>query len=170
MKAYMTSGTEDFLVKMVDDHPQLDLFIMSNEASTLIYYEDEQKSIFAAGRGYNILLETGAMEETGFVVMNNIPVSDEGKPVFEANFRKQLQSVEEVPGIQALRLLKPLKGNTYVVLTQWHSEKNYDDWKESEAFSNAHKPSTVKPPAYFLEQPFIATYSMYVPEDKEEEV
>ena len=167
MKAYMTNGTVDFLAKIADDHPELTFFIMTGPSSTLVYYEDNQKSIFAAGREYEILLNKGNIQEEGFVVMNHIPIADEGKPVFEQGFQRRQHAVESMPGFHAYRLLKPLKGNTYVVLTQWAREKDYNAWKNSEEFSKAHQASSVKQPAYFLEQPFASTYSMYDPEKED---
>lgn len=163
MNAYMTNGTIDFLSKIAQKHSQITFHLMVGESSTLAYYEDLKKSIFAAGRNYEILLKSGNIEEKGYVVMNNIPVSEEGKPVFETSFNKRQQAVEAMNGFQAFRLLKPLTGNTYVVLTQWASEKDYEAWKSSEAFAKAHLATDTKQPAYFMERPFVHTYAMYDP-------
>lgn len=169
MKAHMTNGTIDFLLKLTQKHSQLTFHLMVGESSTLAYYEDKKKSVFVAGRSYDILLNSGNIQEKGYVVMNNIPVSDEGKPLFETSFNKRQQTVETIKGFQAFRLLKPLKGNTYVVLTQWASERDYEAWKNSDAFSKVHQISPTKPPAYFLEQPFVHTYSMYDPDAEDAE-
>lgn len=169
MNAYMTNGTTDFLLNLAHRNASKTFHIMTNEVGSLAYYEDDQGSIFASGRDYRILMSDGELEETGFVVMNNIPIAEEGKPVFEVNFKKREILIKNTPGFQAFRLLRPLNGNTYIVLTQWDSRESYEMWKESAAFKEAHAPSTAKRPAYFLEQSFVSMYSMYDPEEDDEE-
>jgi heme-degrading monooxygenase HmoA len=166
MKAHMTNGTIQYLQDVQEKHPELNLFLMLGTGGGLAYYEDH-KEIFTSGRSYEILVESGTMQEEGFVIMNNIPATSEGRFVLEDNFRKRDQTVEHMPGFQAFRFLKPLKGNTYVVLTQWRSAEDYENWKDSEQFKQAHKDQSIKKPAYFADRPFTTTYNMYV-EDEEE--
>lgn len=168
MKAYMTNGTVDYLLSLTEKHSSKMIFLMNNSAGTVAYYEDNQNSIFVSGREYDILINEGNIKETGYIVMNNIPIADEGKPIFETSFKKRESALKDTPGFQAFKLLKPLTGNTYVVLTQWDSELSYENWTESDAFSKAHKTTSAKRPAYFLEQPFISKYSMYEPDEDED--
>lgn len=160
MNAYMTNGTFDFLKKLRDDYPAINFYYMSGDSSTLVYYEASSKSIFSAGRSYEAIIENGDLQESGFVVMNNIPVTEEGTAVFEDRFKQRQQNVESMPGFQAFRLLRPKKGNTYVVLTQWASEDDFENWKNSDQFKKAHKDGGTKPPAYFADRPFITSYQM----------
>lgn len=161
MNAYMTNGTLDFLSKLPDKHPEIEFYFMQESANTLVYYEGNKKNIFASGRAYEIIIENGTIRENGYVVMNNIPVADEGKALFEDKFKHRGQNVESMPGFQAFRLLRPKKGNTYVVMTQWSSKADFENWKNSDQFKQAHKNgSDVKPPAYFLDRPFVASYHM----------
>lgn len=165
LKAYMTNGTVDFLEKLEKKHPELLLKLMNNNEGALAYYEHPTKSIFQSGRTYEVLTTVGDVKATGYVVMNNIPVSIEGKPVFEDRFVNREQTVENMPGFQAFRLLRPTRGNTYVVFTQWASKTDFENWKNSPEFADAHKKQTAKPPAYFAERPFISTFHMYVEEE-----
>ncbi|MGX4670146.1 antibiotic biosynthesis monooxygenase family protein [Cerasibacillus sp. JNUCC 74] len=165
MIAHMTNGTADFLKKLADKYPNKQIWLMHSDTSSLAYYEDNKKSIFVSGRDYDILLKNGEIQEEGYVVMNNIPVTEEGQPVFEDRFRKRKQDVENMPGFQALRLLKPKKGNTYIVFTQWQRVKDYENWKNSDQFKQSHKNQSAKPPAYFAERPFLSTYQMFVDEE-----
>ncbi|CDQ40697.1 hypothetical protein GCM10007111_34060 [Virgibacillus kapii] len=165
MKAFMTNGTIDFLQKLDDNHPDKRIWIMRSNSGALAYYEDKKKSIFASGREYDIIIENGKIQEEGYVVMNNIPVTEEGQPVFEDRFKNRKHDVEMMPGFQAFRLLKPKKGNTYIVFTQWRSVQDFDNWKNSDAFKKSHKgQSSGKPPAYFADQPFLTTYHMVTEE------
>lgn len=165
MKAFMTTGTFSFLIKLLDKYPHISFSLMSNATNTLLYYEDEKKNVFASGRAYEVLTMSGQMQKEGYVSMNHIPVADEGKPVFEDHFKRNLSSLQKCLGFQAFRLLKPRKGNMYVVITQWDSEKSFKLWKSSESYTQLHDPTKTMPPAYFLERPFHATYTMTILEE-----
>lgn len=168
MKAFMTGGTLDFLVKLVEKNRQHDFYLMKSSSNILAYYESDGKSVFGAGRDYKILFENGMIQEHGYVVMNNIPLTEEGKPVFLDRFRQRQDNISKMPGFQAFRLLEPFKGDTYVIFTQWASKEHFENWRESDEFAKSHHNSAVKPPAYFAKRPFISTYRMVDEEDIEE--
>ncbi len=165
MRAYMTSGTIEFLRKLEEKYSSLAIRLMYNNKGGLAYYEHPKKAVFQSGRAYEVLTVVGEIQESGFVVMNHIPVPEESQPVFENRFINRQHAVETMPGFQGFRLLKPKRGNTYVVLTQWASMKDFDSWKSSASFAEAHKKQTTKPPAHFSEKPYAATYTMYTEED-----
>lgn len=162
----MTNGTIDFLQKIVEKYPQFNLKLMQSNEGGLAYYEHSPTKIFQSGRSFEILEELGEFRESGFVVMNNIPVAEEGRPVFEDRFRKRKQSVETMPGFQAFRLLRPIKGDTYVVLTQWASNNDFEKWKKSDVFSEAHKNEAVKSSSYLFKSSYVASYTMYEEEEE----
>ncbi|WP_339228824.1 antibiotic biosynthesis monooxygenase [Oceanobacillus sp. FSL K6-2867] len=166
MKAFMTNGTIEFLLKLQKTNPELNLHLMYNSEGGIAYYENHDKKLFQSGREYEILIQTGEILAEGFVVMNNIPVSDESKPGFEYRFKQRNNSVEGMPGFQAFRLLRPTKSNTYVVFTQWKSAEDFENWKESKEFKEAHKKQDAKKPANFLEQPFLTICNMYNENDQ----
>ena len=168
MKAFMTNGTLSFLNQLTHKHRNLQFHFMISSSSTLAYYESNQKSVFGAGREYIILFERGKIEEEGYVVMNNIPLTEEGKPVFIDRFKRRQDDIEHMPGFQAFRLLEPVKGNTYIIFTQWASKKYFEKWRESDEFAKSHHNQAVKPPAYFAKRPFISTYKMVDEDDFEE--
>lgn len=157
MNAYMTNGTVDFLKKIEEKYPSIRFHFMSGSVNDVAYYEGNKK-LFVAGREYEIIIQTGEIRDKGYIVMNHIPVTDEGRPVFEDNFKKRKHVAEHYDGFQAFRLLKPRKGNTYVVLTQWQSKVSYEQWKNSTDFQKSHV--NIKPPAYFADRPFVHTYNM----------
>ncbi|WP_405103285.1 antibiotic biosynthesis monooxygenase family protein [Oceanobacillus sp. FSL H7-0719] len=165
MKAYMTTGTIDFLKTLEEKYSGIALRLMYNSEGGLAYYEHVDKTVFQSGRAYEILTAAGEVLETGYIVMNHIPVPEESQPVFEDRFINRQHTVETMPGFQGFRLLKPKRGNTYVVLTQWASVKDFDNWKNSAEFAGAHKKQTTKPPAHFSEKPYVTTYLMYTEEE-----
>ncbi|SRR5699024_9510341 len=160
----MTNGTLNFLKSLNKKHPNIHFYFMNNGTSTVVYYEGNHKNVFSSGRTYNVLTSKGDIQDKGFIVMNNIPVAEEEHPVFEDRFKNRQNGVETMPGFQAFRLLSPAKGNTYIVLTQWASEQDFENWKKSDQFAKAHQEKTTKPPAYFLERPFITSYQMIDPD------
>lgn len=162
----MTNGTIDFLLKMEKKYEELGLKLMENNAGGLLYYEHPTEEIFQAGRKFAILEDAGSILETGYVVMNNIPVDEESRALFEDRFKRRKRTVEAMSGFQAFRVLRPYKGSTYVVLTQWASKKDFEDWKSSDVFQAAHQFDTVKPSSYFFKNAYIATYDMYVEEEE----
>ncbi|GAB3790115.1 antibiotic biosynthesis monooxygenase family protein [Virgibacillus kimchii] len=168
MKAFMTNGTEDFLKKLMGKHPKINFHFMKNANGALSYYEGENKKVFSAGRQYEVVIQTGEFQEEGYVVMNNITVTKDGRAPFEDRFKRRKNKVEDMPGFQAFRFLRPKKGNTYVVMTQWNSVSDFENWKESDQFKKAHKDQSTKPPAYFADKPFITTYHMRVEEEETE--
>lgn len=165
LNAYMTNGTIDFLLKIEKKHEELELKLMKNNAGGLLYYEHPREEIFQAGRKYEILEKAGEIRETGYVVMNNVPVDEESNALFEDRFKRRKQAVEAMPGFQAFRVLRPYQGSTYVILTQWASKKDFEDWKSSDTFQEAHQFDTGKSASYFFKNAYIATYDMYAEEE-----
>ncbi|KHE71914.1 antibiotic biosynthesis monooxygenase [Halobacillus sp. BBL2006] len=168
MKVSMTNGTLNYLTKLNQKHQDAHLLFMQDQDKTVAYYEGDQTSIFEEGRDYEVVDSVGDMQPKGFVVMNNIPVSDEGRPVFEDRFKQRAGNVENMEGFQAIRILRPLKGNTYVVLTQWRNAQDFEDWKNSKSFEQAHKnsgPKHHKKPSFIDGDAYITKYRMVQPEE-----
>ncbi|UOQ43497.1 antibiotic biosynthesis monooxygenase [Halobacillus salinarum] len=168
MKVSMTSGTSNYLEKLAQEHPEAHLLFMQDQDKTLAYHEGSEASIFEEGRDYEIVDSSGELQATGYVVMNNIPVSQEGRPVFEDRFKHRAGNVENREGFQAIKILRPLKGNTYVVLTQWRNKQDFEDWKNSQSFKEAHKnsgPEQKQKPSFIDGPAYITQYNMVQFED-----
>ncbi|SDJ88413.1 antibiotic biosynthesis monooxygenase family protein [Sediminibacillus albus] len=144
MKAQITHGTFDFLSKIKKEHKDKHIYLMQTDDATIAYYEGKHTSIFEQAREYESFVANGELKESGYVVMNNIPVTYEGRPLFEDQFKSRSGSMDDIQGFHALRVLRPLQGNKYVVLVQWDSQKSYQEWKESESFAKAHASSKQK--------------------------
>ncbi|QHJ71903.1 MULTISPECIES: antibiotic biosynthesis monooxygenase [Planococcaceae] len=169
MNLFMTTGTYEYMKKMRDKHPEETMVVMQGENTTLILHETEGKSIFQTPRRYEVVDGTGEFKEKGFFVFNNIPVTDEGRPIFEHRFKNRAGAIENEPGYVAFRVLRPLDSDTYVVLTEWESPAFFEKWKESQAFSKAHSKSedapASKPVNIFAGSSYVTTYSAK-PEDE----
>lgn len=138
MKAYMTNGTIEYLEHIEQAHPDLPLGIMHNATTALAYYEvDHKVSLFKEARIYDVLVSKGSILDHGFVSMRHIPLTDDGKPIFEAEWKKNNTLLNKHKELYAYRILKPIHGNTYVVLMQWQDEGAFHQW-EIEQLSNEH--------------------------------
>jgi heme-degrading monooxygenase HmoA len=138
MYAFITAGTYDFLKAMKEKNPQEKIAMMENEDGALLLHETNGETIFKEPRKYEILDSAGTIGGTGFVVMNNIPVTDEGRPIFEYRFKDRSKQVENQPGFLAIRVLRPLSANTYIIITVWETETAFNQWKNSASFKGAH--------------------------------
>ncbi len=160
----MTNGTIDFLEKLVAKHSDIRFHLLNSSTGGLAYYENTDKRVFTSGREYEIITQAGAIMQEGYVVMNNIPVNDDDNTVLEDRFKQQKDMIADVEGFQAFRLLRPTNDNKYVVFTQWHTEKDFENWKNSAQFAKAHQKQATKPPAYMPNKPFVTTYHMHNPD------
>jgi heme oxygenase (mycobilin-producing) len=139
MNVYMTTGTYDYLKKVESKYASETMIIMQNMNGTLLLHESSSESVFKEPRKYEVINSTGHLEKSGFVVMNNIPVTDEGRPLFEYQSKNIDQMIQGEPGLIAIRVLKPLSSSTYVILTQWEDESAFSNWKTSISYEKVHE-------------------------------
>jgi|SRR5690625_2406700 len=161
MWAFMTTGTTHFLKNITESHPNIDFFFMKRGASTLVYYEgNRKKGIFVSGRSFSVLSSYRTIRHTGFIVMDSVPVMEDGMAVFEERVHKALPKMERTVGLYAARFLKQVKSNHYVILTQWKTEEDYLKWQKSDSFKQMDFMNMARLPAYFAERPFTSSYFM----------
>lgn len=170
MRAHMTTGTWDFLQRRIRKHEQFQFFRMDHPENhhTLIYYETNvrKRSIFSGGRSYEILRKRGEIEERGYFVMQHIPLTKEGGLMFKQQMERNDHFLEEVEGLIAYRLLKTLRGHTFVIFTQWKEKSNYKEWWVSKERLKIYDEKYFKKPAYVASRPFFSYYSF---DDEEDE-
>lgn len=90
-------------------------------------------------KNYKAIDENGELQTKGTIVLNNVPIAEDGKNAFEERFLNRARAIESTPGFIAIKVLRPLNDNTYVVLTQWDSTQAFKDWQTSGAYQKAHK-------------------------------
>ncbi|WP_064092147.1 antibiotic biosynthesis monooxygenase family protein [Rossellomorea aquimaris] len=138
MNMYMTTGTHEYLKKIMDQHPEEKMLLMQG-TDALLVHETNSDSIFQSPRSYEIVDSSGELDNRGYAVFNNIPVTDEGRPLFEYRFKNRAGLIEEVSGFIAIRVLRPLDSDTYVIMTLWENEKSFLGWQESKQYQKAHE-------------------------------
>lgn len=165
MYAFTTTGTTDFLQKIIARHHEYDFLLMKNRQTTAIYYESEKrKSIFAAGSTYSVMKDYLPIPEKGFVVMQTIPVARDSRKVFVEKLNRTFDTFTLAEGLIAARVLQAKKKDTFVIFMVWEKESLYDTWKDSEE-DETDFAELVRKPTYFAERSFIQTYHI-IEEDK----
>lgn len=136
MKIFITSGTYDFLNRIKNKHPNEDMLLMQNNENTVLVHETERKTVFNMPRSFEVIESFGSLaSNTEFAVMNYIPLTEEERPLFEYRFKNSHALLQNQPGFLALRILRPLKANVYVILTLWQSETTSKDWQASPSYT-----------------------------------
>lgn len=166
MKVYMTTGTLDFLSKKKTSHPTETMLLLERDGEGLLYHEGADKTLFETPRNYESIDSVGDPTKGAFVVFNNIPVSDEGRPVFEYRFKKRAGLIEKEPGFAAIRVLRPLSSDTYIIATFWDEEASFKEWQSSQAYNKAHEKRGTEngvdkeEPSIFLRPSYVTTYTV----------
>jgi len=74
-----------------------------------------------------------------FVMMNRMEVPTKWRERFEEVFKDRARAVDRRPGFIRAEILKPLDGNTYIVMTHWESKKDFDGWVVSPEYHEGHQ-------------------------------
>ncbi len=82
------------------------------------------------------------------VVENTIPVKKEYWDKFEKLFTERESHLAGVPGFIRNEVMRPLRGNEYIVMTHWESLEHFRKWMNSDAFKKAHSGETLPDEAY----------------------
>ncbi len=72
------------------------------------------------------------------VVSNRISVAKGSEENFEKRWKERKWNIAKSPGFIKTEVLRPMKGDHYVVMTYWRSKEDFDKWTESQAFMEAH--------------------------------
>lgn len=165
MNVYITAGTYDYLKKLESSYPIETMVTMVNENGAQLWHETKGSTVFKEPRRYAVLDSSGEIKKEGFAVQNNIPVTDEGRPLFEHQFMIRARRVENQAGFIAIRVLRPLSSNTYVILTVWENEMSFQKWQSSKSFSEAHGKKDLEKgidpkPRIFASAPYVSKYTI----------
>jgi heme oxygenase (mycobilin-producing) len=155
MKMFITAGTNDYLIKIKNKHPKEVMVTMLNEDGALLLHETNNETVFKEPRRYEIIGSNGSIEVAGFVVINYVPVTDEGRPLFEYQFKNGPKPTEKEQGFSAMRFLRPLSSNTYIILSIWESEKVFKNWQSSKNFNIPYSNSD---PKIFASSSYVRKY------------
>ncbi|SOC16853.1 heme-degrading monooxygenase HmoA [Ureibacillus xyleni] len=163
MFLYLTSGTPDFMEKVRKKHSKEHMIVLHGSGNSLLLHETERKTKFATPRKFEVIDQLNSLEQKGYFVLNNIPVTDEGRPIFEKIFLNRASAFTQEPGFIAYRLLRPIKSDIYIVLTQWTGPHSFEAWKNTKKFTEAYSKQDATPGVekqnIFNAASYITTYS-----------
>ena len=159
MKLYKWLGSE----QETDTLKENGWFVLTS-GSDAVAINEQEIPVGEQVEAYEVLDQKGQLEVGAFAVFNNIPVTEEGRELFEPRFQNRAGLVEKEPGFAAIRILRPLDSDTYVILTMWEDESAFTTWQSSQAYSHAHKKRGTsegidKRPNIFPRPSFVTTYS-----------
>ena len=169
MNVYITTGTYDFLKTIKDKNSNEVILLMQNGETSLLLHETSEKTVFSSPRRYEVVDGKGTLQEKGFVVMNNIPVTEEGRPILEYRFKNRTGLIESEQGFIAIRVLRPIRSDTYVILTVWEKESDFLRWTNSKSFHQAHHKKQETPASItniFSGASYVTKYTLISEEKK----
>jgi len=156
---FITQGTAEFLDKIMQEHKNENMFLFHDDFSSILLHETTGKSLFKEPSKYKVVESVGQLASEGLIILHYVPVTDEGRPVFEYQFKNQVSNIENESGLITLRLLRPQTGEPYVILSQWENDKQFNTVKNklSNSFFNQQKtlyprPSYVKKYYHYTDQ------------------
>lgn len=164
MELYKWTGPLDQGVSILASSPNSRLIYLVDGEEATVLFEAEDGTSAQGFEAFQILNAVGDINDGFYAVFNNIPVTEEGRELFEARFQNRAGKVEEEPGFAAIRVLRPLNSDTYIILTLWKDEESFTNWQQSQAYSHAHaKRGTAegidKRPNVFPRPSFVKTYT-----------
>ncbi|MGM9950453.1 MAG: antibiotic biosynthesis monooxygenase family protein [Lysinibacillus sp.] len=134
MNFYLTSGTPEYMERMVNKYGKEGMILLHGGGNSVVMHESPKKSVFATPRRFEVIDGSGTFEQRGFFAMQNVPVMDEARPVFEERLIKAIAHLKNDASLIAYRVLRPIKADVYVVVTQWAGPASFDIWTKSGHF------------------------------------
>lgn len=98
------------------------------------------------------------------VVENYIPVKPEYREQFERLFASGTRYVQNAPGFVRNEVLRPTKGDDYIVQTHWESQETFQNWVKSDDFKKAH--SAPAPEEMFAGESHLEIHEVVVSTDR----
>ena len=140
MNFYVTSGTSDYMEKLIAKHQQEPLILLHGDGNSVVLHETEKKSIFAVPRNFEVLDSKGTFEQKGFFTFYNMPIMSDDRPVFEKKVLDVIPSLGTNDDVIAYRFLRPIKAAIYLLIIQWGGPVSFEVWKNSENYTTSIAP------------------------------
>lgn len=140
MNFYITSGTSDYMEKLVAKNKKEPLILLHGQGNSVVLHESAKKSVFAVPRKFEVITGAGELEQHGYFVLINMPIVSDDRPVFEKKISDLLETFRSDATVISYRFLRPVKEETYILLTQWTGPASYEQWKTSFTYKNTWEP------------------------------
>lgn len=135
MNFYITTGTYHFLQNIMKKHPNENIHHYTRQDTTVLIHETNGESVFAQPREYSVIESQGEFYDHEFIAASYIPVSEEMRHRFENHYTNIDSEFDRFEGFESFRLLRPKKGDTYMILLGYDSNESYEDFTKSAFFA-----------------------------------
>ena len=135
MNFYITTGTYHFLQNIMKKHPNENIHHYTIQDTTVLIHETNGESVFAQPREYSVIESRGEFYDHEFIAASYIPVSEEMRHRFENHYTNIDSEFDRFEGFESFRLLRPKKGDTYMILLGYDSNESYEDFTKSAFFA-----------------------------------
>lgn len=135
MNFYITTGTYHFLQNIMKKHPNENIHHYTRQDTTVLIHETHGESVFAQPREYRVIESRGEFYDHEFIAASYIPVSEEMSHRFENHYANIDSEFDRFEGFESFRLLRPRKGDTYMILLGYDSNESYEDFTKSAFFA-----------------------------------
>lgn len=163
MNFYITSGTPEFMQTLQSKYANESMILLHGQGNSVLMHETEKKSKFSTPRRFEVVEGRGNFEQRGFVAMYNIAVADESKKLFEESVITAIQPLKDEAACIAFRVLRPIKHEMYLIVTQWAGPNSFDVWTNSDAFKlrleSLLANATSSTQAMFTSKAYVTKYS-----------
>ena len=164
MNFYMTSGTGDFLLKLIEKHPNENLILLEGQGKAVVLHETTEKTIFSLPKKYEVADAFGELKQKGFFVLYHLSIEGGRRDLFKQQFLKVSNTLKNDPSLISYRLLMPKKNSEHVVfISAWGGPASYEVWTNSELykanFESLFEMEASSVQKIFDGESYVATYS-----------
>lgn len=163
MNFYVTSGTPDYMEKLIEKNAQQPLILLHGNGNSVVLHESDKKSIFAVPRKFEVIGQKGQFEQKGYFTFYNMPIMSDERHVFEKKALDLISLLNSNDAVITYRLLRPIKEETYLFIIQWGGPASYEVWKNSpiyiEQFAPIFEGKSAALQSMFNASSYITTYS-----------
>ena len=133
MNFYMTSGTSDFLQKLIEKHPKEHLILLEGQGKAIVLHETTGKSIFSLPKNYEVADAFGELQQKGYFVLYHLSIEGDRRELFKQKFLKVSEdTLKKDTSLISYRLLMPKKNSEHVLfISQWGGPASYEAWTHS---------------------------------------
>lgn len=139
MKLFIALGTVDFLEKLKNKYQKENMACFYNNKTAILIHESAKKTVFSAPKRYEIVESIGDIHSSSVAALTYIPIFEEDRPSFELRIKDLKNDVILSPGCIGIRILRPIKNDTYLIMTLWKNEGAYTSWKQTNSFNDYQK-------------------------------
>ncbi|MGN1401439.1 MAG: antibiotic biosynthesis monooxygenase family protein [Bacillus sp. (in: firmicutes)] len=168
MFMYIASGTYDFMHKIMKDHPEEQIVLLQNNNQTTLIQESSGRTLFKHPSKFEVLQSVGSLVQKGVAALHHVPVTAEGRSSFEEACRKLVPDIKRQTGFLSIRILRPIKSDTYIIMTQWVDGTAFDKWKQADSYTTMDQmkaPSlAASPQKIFSGDAYVKTFIAPEPE------